>query len=102
MPRSEMVGERQRLPSSPGTIDPGDRDREAIRVGMIYAEKCGLVKLEATDSARGKIRFLYRLLIHDELIQPLAKDQENKPNMKPKLVLWISRQLSCDHPLLKD
>jgi Domain of unknown function (DUF5062) len=76
--------------------------KEAIRVGMIYAEKRGGVKFEATDSASGKIEFLYRLLIHDKLIQPLAKDQENEPNMKHKLALWISRQLSPDHPLLKD
>lgn len=76
--------------------------KEAIRVGMIYAEKRGAVKFEATDSASDKVKYLYYLLIHDNLIQPLAKGQENEPNMKHKLALWISRQLSEDHPLLKE
>lgn len=76
--------------------------KEAVRVGMIYAENRGAVKFEVTDSASDKVKYLYYLLIHDKLIQPLAKDQENEPNMKHKLALWISRQLSDDHPLLKD
>ena len=48
-----------------------------------------------------KIEYLYRLLVHDKLVQPLAKGQENEPNMKHKLALWISRQLPEDHPLLQ-
>lgn len=76
--------------------------KEAIRIGTIYAEKRGAVRFEPTDSASGKIEYLYRLLIRDKLIQPLAKDQETTPNMKHKLAIWISRQLPSDHPLLKD
>jgi len=75
--------------------------KEAIRVGMIYAEKRGAVEFEASDSAKDKIQVLYRLLVHDKLIQPLAKDQETDPNMRHKLAIWISRQLPPDHPLLK-
>ena len=75
--------------------------KKAIRVGMIYAEKRGVVKFEATDSANEKIEYLYRLLVHDNLIQPLAKDQLNLPNMKHKLAIWVSRQLPEDHPLLQ-
>jgi len=74
--------------------------KEALRVGGIYAEKRGVGKFENTDSAKDKIKYLYRLLVHDKLIQPLAKGQENEPNMKHKLALWISRQLPDDHPLL--
>ncbi|MFK8049965.1 MAG: DUF5062 family protein [Halioglobus sp.] len=74
---------------------------EALRVGAIYASKRGVAKFEATDSAKNKITYLYRLLVHDKLIQPLAKGQETEPNMKHKLALWISRQLPADHPLLK-
>jgi len=40
------------------------------------------------------------LSILDKLIQPLAKGQDNEPNMKHKLALWMSRQLPSDHPLL--
>jgi len=75
---------------------------EALRVGAIYASKRGVGKFEATDSAKNKITYLYRLLVHDKLIQPLAKGQETEPNMKHKLALWISRQLPADHPLVKN
>jgi len=73
----------------------------ALSVGTVYAKKRGVAKFEATDSAKEKITYLYRLLVHDKLIQPLAKGQENEPNMKHKLALWISRQLPPDHSLLK-
>ena len=73
---------------------------EALRVGAIYAKSRGVGEFEATDSAKDKITFLYRLLVRDKLIQPLAKGQENEPSMKHKLALWMSRQLPEDHPLL--
>jgi predicted transcriptional regulator len=74
---------------------------EALRVGAIYARKRGVGQFEATDSAHDKIEYLYRLLVHDKLIQPLARGQEKEPEMKHKLALWISRQLPEDHPLLQ-
>jgi predicted transcriptional regulator len=75
--------------------------REAIRVGEVYANKRGVGTFEDTDSSHDKITYLYRLLVHDKLIQPLAKGQISDPNMKHKLALWISRQLPTGHPLLK-
>ena len=75
--------------------------KKALRVGMVYAEKRGVVKFEASDSAHKKIEYLYRLLVHDKLLQPLPKQHEDKPNMKHKLALWMSRQLPEDHELLK-
>lgn len=75
--------------------------KKAIRVGMIYAERRGVVKFEASDSANEKIEYLYKLLVHDKLIHPLAKDQLDIPNMKHKLAIWISHQLPEDHPLLQ-
>ena len=74
--------------------------KKAIRVGMIYAERRGVVKFEATDSANDKIEYLYRLLVHDKLIHPLAKDQITLPNMKHKLAIWVAHQLPENHPLL--
>jgi predicted transcriptional regulator len=74
--------------------------REAIRVGDVYAKKRGVGAFDDTDSSHDKITFLYRLLVHDKLIQPLAKGQVSDPNMKHKLALWISRQLPAGHPLL--
>ena len=71
----------------------------ALKVGALYAQKRGVGQFEATDSARDKVTYLYRLLVHDKLVQPLAKGQENEPNMRHKLALWMSRQLPEDHPL---
>ena len=75
--------------------------KEALRIGALYAKNRKVVEFEATDSAKLKIEYLYRLLVHDSLIQPLAKGTENEPNMKHKLALWISRKLPDDHRLLK-
>jgi hypothetical protein len=73
---------------------------EALRVGGLYAHKRGVGQFEPTDSASAKVTYLYRLLVHDKLIQPLARGQENEPNMRHKLALWMSRQLPENHPLL--
>jgi hypothetical protein len=75
--------------------------KEAIRAGMEYGEKRGVVEFEATDSANEKIEYIYKLLVHDKLIQPLAKENTSMPNMKHKLALWLSKQLPADHHLLK-
>ena len=74
---------------------------EALRVGAVYAKSRGVGEFEASDSAKDKVTFLYRLLVRDKLIQPLARGEENQPHMKHKLALWISRQLPEDHPLLQ-
>ena len=73
--------------------------KEAIRMGMAYGEKRGVVEFEATDSQQDKIEYIYRLLVHDNLVQPLAKGDESLPKMKHKLAHWASRQLPTDHPL---
>ena len=75
--------------------------KEAIRAGMEYAEQRGVVQFEATDTHNEKIEYIYKLLVHDKVIQPLARGQQSMPNMRHKLALWISRQLPKDHPLLK-
>ncbi len=75
--------------------------KKAIELGMMYGEKKGVVKFEATDSANDKIEFIYKLLVRDKLIQPLAKDQISISNYKHKLAIWFSKQLPIDHPLLK-
>ncbi len=75
--------------------------KEAIRIGMVYGEKRGIVEFEATDSHHEKIEYIYRLLVHDKLIQPLAKLDVSQKAMAHKLALWVSKQLPEDHPLLK-
>lgn len=73
--------------------------KEALRVGAIYFEKRGAGQFEATDSASDKIKAIYKLLVNDGLIQPLAKDQENELHMKHKLSIWMQKQLPEGHAL---
>ena len=73
--------------------------REALRMGMEYAEQRGVVEFEPTDSQDEKIEYVYRLLVHDGLIQPLAKTDLSLPSMKHKLARWGEKQLPADHPL---
>lgn len=75
--------------------------KEAIRTGIEYGEKRGVVEFEPTDSHNDKIEYIYKLLVHDKVIVPLARGEASQPNMRHKLVLWMSRQLPSDHPLLK-
>jgi len=67
--------------------------KEAIRLGMDYGEKRGVVEFEPTDSANEKIEYIYRLLVHDKLIQPLAKFDISQKAMRHKLALWASKQV---------
>ncbi len=73
---------------------------EALRVGMKYAEKRGAAQFEETDSRDEKIEYVYRLLVHDGLLQPLAKEDLSLINMKHKLARWYAKQLPADHPLV--
>lgn len=73
----------------------------AILAGMKYGVDRGAVVFEPTDSASEKILFIYRLLVHDKLIQPLPEDQVSQQSMRHKLAIWYSRQLPKDHLLLK-
>ncbi len=75
--------------------------KEAILAGVKYGEERGVVEFEATDSAHEKIEYIYRLLVHDKLIQPLPEDQISQKSMRHRLAIWMSRQLPKDHPLLK-
>ncbi|MGB0668678.1 MAG: DUF5062 family protein [Porticoccaceae bacterium] len=76
--------------------------KKALQVGAVYAKKRAYGEVEAKDSVKLKVEFIYRVLVEDKLIQPLAKDQISDPNMRHKLALWISRQLPSDHPLLAE
>lgn len=71
----------------------------ALDLVMSIAEKKGVVKFDATDSSKEKIEYVYRLLVHDKVLQPLAKGQETQPEMKHKLACWMLKQLPDTHPL---
>ena len=75
--------------------------KHAIKLGTAYAIKREYVGFDATTSAKDKQECIYRLLVQDKLVSPLAKDQENVANIRYKLVLWIMKHLPPDHSLLK-
>ncbi len=75
--------------------------KKALIVGEKYALNRGYKNFGATDSHKEKIEAIYRLLVLDNLIQPIPEAQENELNFKHKLVIWISKQLPADHPLLQ-
>ena len=73
----------------------------AMVAGVKYAEGRGVVQFEATDSASEKLLYIYRLLVHDKVIQPLPEDQVAEKALRHKLTLWYVKQLPKDHPLLE-
>ncbi len=75
--------------------------KEAIRAGVEYGEKRGVVEFEPTDSQHEKIEYIYRLLVHDKVIAPMPEEQVSQQSMRHRLAMWIARQLPKDHPLLK-
>ena len=75
--------------------------KAAILAGVKYAEERGAVEFEATDSQSEKILYIYRLLVHEKIIQPMPEDQVSQQSMRHKLAIWYMKQLPKDHPLLK-
>lgn len=75
--------------------------KEAILAGVKYAEDRGAAVFEPTDSAADKILYIYRLLVHDKVIQPLPETEVSQQSMRHKLAIWYSKQLPKGHPLLQ-
>ncbi len=65
--------------------------KKAIAEGMKYGEQRGVVEFEPTDSASEKILYIYRLLVHDKVIQPIPEDQVSQKSMMHKLAIWASK-----------
>jgi hypothetical protein len=65
--------------------------KKAIVEGVKYGEKRGVVEFESTDSANEKIEYIYRLLVHDKVIQPIPQDQISQKSMMHKLAIWASK-----------
>lgn len=65
--------------------------KKGISEGMAYGEKRGVVEFEPTDSASEKIEYIYKLLVHDKIIQPVPQDQISQVTMKHKLAIWASK-----------
>tara|TARA_B110000967_G_C18892427_1_gene568308 strand:+ start:3697 stop:3966 length:270 start_codon:yes stop_codon:yes gene_type:complete len=76
--------------------------KKALQIGAVYAQKRAYGVVEDQDSVKLKVEFIYKVLVKDKLIQPLAKKDISDPNMRHKLALWISRQLPAGHSLLSE
>jgi hypothetical protein len=74
--------------------------RAALLAGVQYAEQRGAVVFEATDSASVKALYVYRLLVHDKLIQPMPEDQIGEKSIRHRLSMWHAHGLPKGHPLL--
>jgi hypothetical protein len=66
--------------------------KKAIEEGVKYGERRGVVDFEPTDSANEKIEYIYRLLVHDKVIQAIPEDQISQKSMRHKLAIWASKQ----------
>lgn len=67
--------------------------KAALLAGVSYAEKRGAVVFEPTDSASAKALYVYRLLVHDKLIQPMPEDQVSDKSVRHRLAMWHSHQV---------
>lgn len=65
--------------------------KKAIAAGVKYGEERGVVEFEATDSASEKIEYIYRLLVHDKVIQAIPQDQISQQSMRHRLAIWASK-----------
>jgi hypothetical protein len=75
--------------------------KAGLLAAMKYAQERGAVEFEPTYSASQKLLYVYRLLVHDKLIQPLPEDQVAETATRHKLAIWYLRQLPEGHALLK-
>ena len=75
--------------------------QHALKLGTAYAASRNYVGFDGTTSAKDKHECLYRLLVQDKLVTPLASDKETSAEIRHKLVLWITKHLPKDHSLLK-
>ncbi|GAB6262471.1 DUF5062 family protein [Photobacterium sp. CCB-ST2H9] len=75
--------------------------KKAMELGIAFARKQGYEDFGKGISEKDKVECIYRLLVDVKQITPLAPDQEDGPNMRHKLAIWISRLLPPDHELLQ-
>ncbi|MBL4828556.1 MAG: DUF5062 family protein [Aliivibrio sp.] len=75
--------------------------KHALKLGLAFATQQGYRASESSISSKNKVEVVYRLMVQYKQIAPLAVDKEDGPNMKHKLILWITRLLPEDHELLQ-
>jgi hypothetical protein len=73
--------------------------KAALLAGVRYAEGRKAVEFEPTDSASDKALYVYRLLVHDQLIAPMPEAQVGEKTVRHRLATWYANQLPKGHPL---
>ncbi|WP_144395029.1 DUF5062 family protein [Pleionea sediminis] len=73
--------------------------KKALVVGERYAQNRGYKSFSSTMSLNQKIESIYRLLVHDNLIQPMPEKEESLGAFKHRLAVWIFNKLPKDDPL---
>jgi hypothetical protein len=80
-------------------------EKALLKIGLELvldeAVKRGVVEFDSTDSHDLKIKYAYRLLVHDKKISPIPNEQISMPSIKHRLAMWATHQLPKDHELLK-
>ena len=74
--------------------------KTALDMILEDAMKRGIVEIEPTDSHDLKIRYAYRLLVHDQKISPLPDGQDTLPKIRHRLAMWVTHELPEGHELL--
>ncbi|MFT6285610.1 MAG: hypothetical protein ACJAYC_000840 [Halieaceae bacterium] len=65
--------------------------RKAIELGMAYGEERGVVEFEPTDSVTARLEYIYRLLVHDKVIQPMPEMQISQKSIRHRMAIWASK-----------
>jgi hypothetical protein len=90
-------------PACDGALKHQKHEAELFKAGLAagirYAEQRGAVIFEKTDSASAKALYVYRLLVHDKLIQPMPEDQVSEKTVRHRIAMWHAHQLPEGDPL---
>lgn len=74
--------------------------KAALRAGVEYSQGRKAVGFEPTDSARDKALYIYRLLVHDNVISPVPIAHVGEKAIRHRLAAWYKHQLPDGHRLL--
>lgn len=66
--------------------------KKALEIGLAYVAQRGAATFEPGDSANDKLLYIYRLLVHDRLLQPIPEDQVSQKSIRHRLAIWASKQ----------
>ena len=66
--------------------------KAGLAAGIQYAEQRGAVIFEKTDSASAKALYVYRLLVHDQLIAPMPEPQVSEKSVRHRIAMWHAHQ----------